>query len=114
VKLDLSIWGAATVGSLIERLDGVESDMAIPLGRPHSYRGYYEELAVERIDGPQTVAEFVDLLRSQIGVTHVGWKGGEFVMTEHTGVWVADEGSTGEPLTGLAMPTVIGPSQETT
>jgi hypothetical protein len=62
-----------------------------------SYRGYYHDLAVGFSHGAQrgpTVAEFVKQLKSAIGDTFTGYKGGEFVMNEHSRIWVANRGDS--------------------
>lgn len=61
-----------------------------------SWRGSYAELALE-FDGDKefTVTEFVDLLKSCVGKTFVGYKGGDFVMGKATPIWVANYGNSG-------------------
>ena len=64
-------------------------------GPPHSYRGYYEDVAFPR----QKNVRIGDMLRhveDAIGETFTGYKGGEFTMGGHTTCWLAEYGCTGE------------------
>lgn len=65
----------------------------------HSYRGYYSDLAFEH--GETTVADLLKCCRKAIGSTFVGYKGGEYVMDEHTSVYVAEYGCCGRILCGF-------------
>jgi hypothetical protein len=60
-----------------------------------SYRGYYEELALGYGNKNITVGELIELLKSAIGKTFTGWKGGEFKMNEMTSIYCANAGSSG-------------------
>lgn len=62
-----------------------------------SWRGAYNELALgfEESGDEPTVTEFTQMLKAAIGKTFTGWKGGEFTMSEHTPVWVANPGNSG-------------------
>lgn len=64
---------------------------------PHSYRGYYDQVAVSVRDDGQTVAEMRRTVADCLD-TFTGWKGGEFTMDADTPVWVAEPGLTGIPL----------------
>lgn len=86
-----------TLGALIQFLEKLDPKMVVPEGfhRPHSYRGYYDELAFE----PKpyvTVKEMLKAAKSAVSETYRGYKGGDFTMTPSTTVWVANEGSTVE------------------
>ena len=79
-----------------------------------SYRGYYAELALGYDDdwygreprhgeGHVTVRALLIELRSAIGKTFTGWKGGDYVMNERTPVWAANTGeSPSTAIVGLA------------
>ena len=67
-----------------------------------SYRGYYDELAIEP-GGTATVADAVAMLEESIGATFEGYKGGDYTMYGHTPVWSAPYGSTGAPVTGITI-----------
>lgn len=88
-----------TLGELIATLEAADPDMTVPqgIGKPHSYRGYYDELAFEPVRNV-TVRQMLADARSAVGATYDGWKGGEYTMTEDTGCWLAVEGSTGESI----------------
>lgn len=97
------------LGEVIQRLSKESGDLVLPYGieHPHSYRGYYERLAFELDREPSTVDDWLALLRSCVGRTFQGWKGGDFTMGEDSLVYVANEGSTGEPITKLWIDALI-------
>jgi len=73
----------------------VHSIAGFGIGGPHSYRGYYEDLALE----PQgsdilTAKALLEELYAVLDTEQTGWKGGEYLMTETTQVWIAYEGCT--------------------
>jgi hypothetical protein len=59
-----------------------------------SWRGAYDELALEYCSSGNaiTISEFIQLLKGAVGKTFLGWKGGEYVMTEDTPIWVSNPG----------------------
>jgi len=64
----------------------------------NSWRGSYAELALgfeSEKSEPMTITNFLNMLRSTVGKTFTGYKGGEFVMNKHTPVWVANYGNSG-------------------
>lgn len=82
-----------TLGELITALEAAPADKVLPLGfaSPHSYRGFYEQLAFEpKVRVP--VGEMLAAARSALGRTYEGWKGGDFTMTDYTDCWLAVEG----------------------
>lgn len=62
--------------------------------RLDSWRGSYCELALNYAtkDKAPTVKELLDILKSGIGATFTGYKGGDFTMGKLTPVWVANYG----------------------
>lgn len=76
---------------------------AFPTGAS-SWRGSYAELAINYklsgYDGKQfdqiTVTKFLNILKDCVGKTFEGWKGGGFMMTESTPLWVANDGNVGD------------------
>lgn len=63
-----------------------------------SWRGSYSELALNYENEetkPMTVTLFLKMLKETIGKEFTGYKGGEFVMSKHTPVWVANYGNSG-------------------
>ena len=60
-----------------------------------SYRGYYEDLAIEYVEGygeKMRLDHFLTTLRSAVGETFEGYKGGEYTMSRDTCVWVSNHG----------------------
>lgn len=84
------------LGELIDRLSREEPSKIIYSGicRPHSYRGWYEMLAFEEC-GIGTVQESLDAAKSALGNVFIGWKGGEYLMTAETDVYIAERGCCG-------------------
>ena len=62
-----------------------------------SWRGIYRELALDyNVEGtPMAVSEFFKMLKGTIGTTFEGYKGGDFLMTKQTPIWVANYGNYG-------------------
>lgn len=117
-----------SLGDLITELSSRPSDQSVVFDfggfRPttvDSYRGYYCDLALG-FDGARTyseedadidhasqgfrhtkVSDLLTELRSAIGRTFEGWKGGDFRMTEQTRLWVANPGKcSGTAIVGIA------------
>jgi len=86
-----------TLKELIERLEAADYDMVVPKGfnNPHSYRGYYDELAFEPAENI-TVGEMLACAIEANGSTYTGWKGGEFTMGDYTNVHIAHMGECGD------------------
>lgn len=61
--------------------------------RPHSYRGYYEQLSFEPAENIR-LKDMLDLAIAANGATYEGWKGGSYTMDLDTTVWIASEGCT--------------------
>lgn len=87
---------------LIEQLKVFPDDYSIDLGYPHSYRGYYDRLAVEP-GRTNTVGNFREELEDVLGNELEGYKGGQFLMKKNTPVYVAEWGDTGLALGGLTV-----------
>lgn len=71
---------------------------------PHSYRGYYDELAFEPTE-QEWIEDVLSMARACVGVTFTGWKGGEFTMHEYTPVWLSNIGESSQESLG---PTLLG------
>ena len=84
---------------LIEWLETHDAGIVLPYGfhRPHSYRGFYDELAFEPAENV-TIGSMLECARAANGETYNGYKGGCYKMGEYTNVWLAERGSTGEPI----------------
>lgn len=90
-----------TLGQLIEKLkkldpdtfvtvDGIDSEII----NPHSYRGYYEDLALETEDGgTTTVKSLLKILEMSLNTTFQGYKGGDYKMSADTPLWLSPYGS---------------------
>lgn len=68
-----------------------------------SYRGYYNEAGLSEGDAETTCGDLKSQLSLFIGSTQVGYKGGEYRMTNDTPLWRADYGRTGYPIVGTVM-----------
>lgn len=91
-----------TLGKLIEALEAMPPDAQVAnLDNEHSYRGYYEDLAFERLDGTRTASELLADCKAAMGRVFQGYKGGDFVMGALTPVWVANYGRGGAKLMAI-------------
>lgn len=98
-----------TLGDLIQALEAADPNRLCPLGfrNPHSYRGYYDELAFEpRRD--VLVSDMLSDARSAVGATYCGWKGGEYKMDLFTPVWLAVGGECGEAIGPILLAFILG------
>jgi len=102
-----------TLGQLIEKVEAIAkngyklSDGSEPTVRYDfeylfptaidSWRGSYAELALNfESNGEELpVSKFIELLKSAVGKTFEGYKGGDFTMDESTPIWVANCGNSG-------------------
>ena len=57
-----------------------------------SYRGYYDHLALGFSEEPATVGVILELCKNMVGHTRTGYKGGDYLMTSDTPIWVANWG----------------------
>lgn len=83
------------LGGLLDRLREADPEALVYLERPHSYRGYYADLALEPAARPIRVWELINQLSDVIDTELTGYKGGEFLMEADTPVWIAAYGNTG-------------------
>lgn len=72
------------------------------LGRAHSYRGYYDQLAFEPKENV-TIGDMLKEAKGCEGRTFTGYKGGDFTMGGLTIVWLAHYGNTGDCLSELLL-----------
>lgn len=90
-----------TLGKLIKQLEEMPEDACVAnLIDPHSYRGYYIDIAFS-VDGTTTAANLLKTCRSVMGKEFTGYKGGEFLMGENTPVWISSYGVCGDRLLEL-------------
>ena len=89
-----------TLGNLIKKLeDYPNKNKIVKMGfnYPHSYRGYYEELAFEPCENIM-VKEMLFNANGALNNTFYGYKGGEYFMDESNRCWIAEYGHIGEEL----------------
>jgi len=91
-----------TLGKMIAALEALPANAEIDgIGSPHSYRGYYSDLAFEQKERKITVTEALAMCKAAMGKVFEGYKGGDFVMGELTPVWIAEYGSCGNKLMAI-------------
>jgi len=79
---------------------------------PHSYRGYYHDVAFE-IAEDITVGEVLSAAKEALGSTYQGWKGGDYTMKDYTETWlVAREGETGESIGAMFLELLLANTVE--
>lgn len=98
-----------SLGGLIEAVAALAEETPVqfdigggPSG-PHSYRGYYSDLAFERTAQPVTAGRFLAGLQNCLGQSFEGYKGGDFTMQLDTPVWQASSGSTGRAVIAASL-----------
>lgn len=92
-----------TLGELINTLKRKDPETEVTFDfvhfRPtgvHSYRGYYEDLAIGYESGSECkVGTLLAKLIEANGKDFTGYKGGEFMMHRDTVVWVANHNEAG-------------------
>ncbi|WP_305012358.1 hypothetical protein [Hymenobacter mellowenesis] len=94
---------------MIEFLETQNPNKFVPMGfhNPHSYRGYYSELAFEPVE-KVTVGKMLECAKEALRNTYEGWKGGDFTMNSYTDVYLAEEGSTGEEISEILLKYMVG------
>lgn len=86
-----------TLGELIDTLKSFPKDYLVfikPYDQiPHgfiSYRGYYDQLALDYdLEGQCTVEDLLKAAKKVVGKELMGYKGGNFLMTKNTPVWIS-------------------------
>ena len=101
------------LGKLIETLEKEPKEKVVKHGfdYPHSYRGYYDQLAFEPAENV-TVDSMLACAKSAVGATYGGWKGGEYLMDEDTDVWLAEVGCTGETIGPMLLAMMLASGDE--
>jgi len=91
-----------TLGYLITALECMPQYRFIDgIKEPHSYRGYYSDLAFEQAGDKVKVSDALDMCKGAMGKVFKGYKGGDFVMGELTPVWIAEYGCCGKKIMEL-------------
>jgi hypothetical protein len=99
--------GQMTLGAMIAALKvlppdkPIGLDVGLSLVVPHSYRGYYEQLAFDLVPESRTVADLLADAESAKGSIFDGYKGGDFRMTGTTMIWAANYGCCGQRIVGV-------------
>jgi len=98
-----------TLGKFISELEKISQDKEIEnVWSPHSYRGYYSDLAFEKGEGTRSVGSLLEQLKNEcLGQTFTGYKGGDFYMDEHTPLWIAHYGSSGVKIMNIEEGEII-------
>ena len=89
-----------TLGQMIDYLKTLDPNTEIQgFCSPHSYRGYYQDLAFEPIE-TEKVSVLLELCYDALGEEYEGYKGGEFIMHKNTPIWIASYGCCGKKIIG--------------
>jgi hypothetical protein len=88
-----------TLGQLIDALSAAPKSAVVALSdsgsspfQPHSYRGYYSDLAFQEAPETRTVADVLKDAKKALGTTFSGYKGGDYLMSETTPLWASSYG----------------------
>jgi hypothetical protein len=93
-----------TLGQLINVLNNAPTEAPVEWldggspGRERSYRGYYDDLALDPAGEPITAFDLLKRLRAALGETYEGYKGGDYVMDDKTPMWRAGYGDLGDAI----------------
>ncbi len=91
-----------TLGKMIERLEAMPPETMIEgIKAPHSYRGYYCDIAFERVENRIAASAALALCKSAMGEVFEGYKGGDFQMGRNTPLWLASYGCCGQKIMGV-------------
>lgn len=73
------------------------------LGKEHSYRGYYNELAFKPVSEPTASSEVHTMCQRALVDTYEGYKGGDYRYDRDTPIWFAAYGGTGSAFVGITV-----------
>ena len=91
-----------TLGKMIQRLEGMPQDFEMQgFGFIDSYRGYYCDLSFSPSVEKMPVSEVLKEARGAMGKVFTGYKGGDFLMSESTPIWIADYGECGVKIVAI-------------
>lgn len=93
---------------LIDELEKYDLENVVRFGfaNPHSYRGYYHELAFEPANNV-SVGDMLAAAEGALNFTFEGYKGGEFTMDADTQCWLAYEGTCSDS-DEIITPLILG------
>lgn len=103
-----------SLDEIITTLAAEDPNRVLPYGfdNPHSYRGYYTDLAFEPATDI-TVGDMLEAARNALGHTYTGWKGGEFRMSGYSDCWLSMEGSaSGESIGPLLLKLMLAAGKD--
>jgi len=85
-----------TLGALITALKAMPPDSVVAnISGAHSYRGYYCDLAFKLTSGTRPAKELLAECRDAMGNVFTGYKGGDYIMSTLTPLWIAEYGHCG-------------------
>jgi hypothetical protein len=90
-----------SLGQLMAKLDALPHGMEVMadtgafIGQEHSYRGYYDDLAFEPTSEPSNVGTLRVMISRAYQGPYQGYKGGDYIYTDDTPLWLAPYGCTG-------------------
>lgn len=89
------------LGDLIAYLEDKPNRFYVDgLCSPHSYRGYYSDLAFESTGARMTAKQLLRVVRPCLGRSFCGHKGGDYMRDKATPLWLATECRTGGTILG--------------
>lgn len=97
------------LGELIAALEACDPETKVPIGfgHPHSYRGYYTDLAFEPVRDT-TIGAMLAAAKEALGRVYQGYKGGDYLMGEYNDCWLSEYGTTGEGLGPVLLAYMTG------
>lgn len=102
-----------TLGNLIAALEAMPlSAMIDGIKSPHSYRGYYCDLAFEPSESRTQVATALVMCREAMGQVFEGYKGGDYMMGATTPLWIALYGCCGKKIVGITADGAIETTED--
>lgn len=83
------------LGEVISALEKYSPDRKVKngFGNPHSFRGYYDQLAFEPVENT-TVGEMLSAAKWANNRIMGGYKGGEYFMDKDTECWLSNYGTS--------------------
>ncbi len=88
-------------------------EVIITIHSPHSYRGYYDQIAYEYIcNSSSNVSSFLQDIKDGLDDFYEGYKGGSFFMDDETDIHLAFYGNTGVPVTEELLQYISDPKND--
>lgn len=98
------------LNTIIDFLKQRDPNEVPPVGfcNPHSYRGYYDEVAFEPTTNV-TVEQMLQSCNRALCDTFTGWKGGEYTYDNYTQCWLSHKGRvSGQTITPVLLSSMFG------